>query len=263
MVLPGLVFQGVHFVRVFHGRQVVVPEHGVVIQVELGVQGQHGPGLGDHQGVDLRQGAVQADEHAVEILDEARGRADQGGVEPDPEGQVPGLVGGKARRRVHRLFKYPFRGPGRHFLDLHAAFGAHHDHRLSRTPVHHQPQVELLGDILGLLHQDLVDHLAFRAGLGRDQRHAQDLVGHLLHFLQGGGNLDAPAFAPASGVDLGLDHKRAFGQGFRHLPGFPGGRSHVALGHRHVKLFQQIFGLIFVNFHGRSFFRFFRKAGYH
>jgi hypothetical protein len=66
-------------------------------------------------------------------------------------------------------------------------------------------------------------------------------------------------------VDLGLDHKGAVGQFFRHLAGFPGGRGHVALGHRHVEFLQQIFGLIFVNFHGRSFFRFFRlfrKAGY-
>ena len=57
----------------------------------------------------------------------------------------------------------------------------------------------------------------------------------LLHFLEGGGDLDAAALAPAPGVDLGLDHKGAFGQFFRHLAGFPGGRGHVALGHRHVE----------------------------
>ncbi len=74
-------------------------------------------------------------------------------------------------------------------------------------------------------------------------------------------DLDAPALAPAPGVDLGLDHKGAFGQFLRHLAGFPGGRGHVALGHRHVELLQQIFSLIFVNLHGISFLQKFLAAG--
>ena len=76
---------------------------------------------------------------------------------------------------------------------------------------------------LGPLHQNLVHHLAFGAGLVGDQGHAQDLVRHLLHLFGGGGALDAAALAAAAGMDLGLDHKGAFPQFLGHLPGLPVG----------------------------------------
>ena len=124
----------------------------------------------------------------------------------------------------------------------------------SEAAVRDDAQVEFLGDVVGPLHQDLVDHLAFGAGLVGDQGHAQDLVRHPLHLLGGGGGLDAAALAAAAGMDLGLDHKGAFPQFLGHLPGLPVGVGHRAFGHRHVEFPQQFFGLIFVNLHNRRSF---------
>ena len=228
-------------------------EHGVVVQVELGVQGQHVAALGDHQGVDLRQGAVQVDEGPVEVFDETHRRAQQFRVEAHPEDQVAGLVAHAAGDGVDRLFDDQLRAAGRHFFDIHAARGAHHDHRPAQPPVRDDPQIKLLGDILGLFHQDLVDQAPFGAGLGRDQGHAQDLVRHPLHFLGGGRGLDAAALAPAAGVDLGLDHKGAFRQLFGHLAGLQVGVGHPPFGHRHVKFPEQFLSLILVNLHRSSF----------
>ena len=179
----------------------------------------------------------------------------QFGVETDPEGQVTGLIAHTAGDGIDRLFDDQLRGTGRHLFDLHAARGAHHDHRPSYAAIRDDAQVELLGDVLGLLHQDLVDHLAFGAGLVGDQGHAQDLVRHPLHLLGGRGGLDAAALAAAAGMDLGLDHKGACPQFLGHLPGLPVGVGHRAFGHRYVEFPQQFFGLIFMNLHNRRSFQ--------
>jgi hypothetical protein len=51
--------------------------------------------------------------------------------------------------------------------------------------------------------------LALRAGLVRDQLHAENVLGVQFGVLAGAGHLDAAALAAASGVNLRLDHHAA------------------------------------------------------
>ncbi len=65
--------------------------------------------------------------------------------------------------------------------------------------------VQFLLDVGAFLDQQAAHFLAFRAGLVRDQLHAEDLVRVFAHLIQRLGNLDAAALAAAAGVDLRLD----------------------------------------------------------
>ena len=63
--------------------------------------------------------------------------------------------------------------------------------------------------MLGLLFDEHAAHEApFGAGLGRDQRHADDLLRRRFGLVRRGGELDAAALAAAAGVDLRLDDGR-------------------------------------------------------
>jgi hypothetical protein len=61
-------------------------------------------------------------------------------------------------------------------------------------------------DIGAFFDQQVADLLAFRAGLVRDQLHAEDLASVFANFFERGCNLDATTLATATGVNLGLDH---------------------------------------------------------
>src|SRR5208337_4613243 len=87
-----------------------------------------------------RQGAVQADEQPVKVLDKAHRGAQQLGVETHPEGQVAGLIGQAAGDGIHRLFDDQLRGAGRHLFNLHTAGGAHHDHGTAKVGSGNNPR---------------------------------------------------------------------------------------------------------------------------
>ena len=74
-----------------------------------------------------------------------------------------------------------------------------------RRAVDHDAQVQLALDLQPLLDEHAADLLAFRAGLVRDQRHADHLLGELLGLVGRLGQLDAAALAAAAGVNLRLD----------------------------------------------------------
>ena len=63
--------------------------------------------------------------------------------------------------------------------------------------------VEPRSDVGAVFDVQAADLLAFRAGLVRDQLHAQDLLASL-HVVNGLGTLTPPPFATATGVDLAL-----------------------------------------------------------
>ena len=91
-----------------------------------------------------------------------------------------------------------------------------------------------------------------RAGLVRDQRHAQHALGFLLHILDGFDDLDAAALAAAAGMDLRLHHPdrtaQFLGRGHRFLDREGG----LARGTGAPKAAQNLLGLIFMDIHGIS-----------
>ena len=101
-----------------------------------------------------------------------------------------------------------------------------------------------------------------RAGLDRDQGLAQHLGGMLAHFVDRMGEANPAlgvrpellelALAAAAGVDLRLDHPQRPGKLLRGLDRFLDAHCGMARGHRNAEFREQLFGLIFVDVHGRG-----------
>jgi hypothetical protein len=140
----------------------------------------------------------------------------------------------------------------RHFFDVHAAFGRDDEGDAAGGAVHQRRQIQLAFDRRAVFYIKTLDQAARRAGLMRDQRHAQDTCRFLLHILDGFDHLDAAALAAAAGMDLRFHHPDRAAQflggsnGFFHREGAP------AFWHRHAESAQDFFGLIFVDIHGVS-----------
>ena len=100
-------FAGAEFVRVFFGGvaelgELRVAEQGVVVEADLGVEGEQLAGLGDDERVDLDQAAIERDEQLAERLHELLGRADARAGEVELRGTAcgPGTTAGRRRGRT-------------------------------------------------------------------------------------------------------------------------------------------------------------------
>ena len=112
-----------------------------------------------------------------------------------------------------------------------------------------QPDVELPLDGQPLFDQHAADALTGRAGLVRDQLHAEDGLGVGLDRLEALGDLDAAALAAAAGVDLRLDDRHRTAEPLGDLDGLLRREGDLAARHRHAELREDGLGLIFVNLH--------------
>ena len=139
---------------------------------------------------------------------------------------------------------------GRNLFDFHAARRRRHEHGLALRAIEHDAEIQLAFDGQCLFDQQPLHDAAFRSGLVRDQRHAENLLRDLNRFGRILGDLDAAAFAASAGVDLRLHDDAAadfLRCGFRLFDGV----CHFASWHRDAVLGQDRLGLIFVNFHGQ------------
>ncbi len=97
--------------------------------------------------------------------------------------------------------------------------------------------------------------LALRAGLVRDELHAEDGLRVLVGLLDGLGELDATALAAATGVNLRLDDDDRIAGGEELLGGRVGlfqRGGHFTGGDGNAVLPQDLLGLILVDLHARS-----------
>ncbi len=147
-------------------------------------------------------------------------------------------------------------------LDVHAALGRGDDGDPAALAVDEQGEVEFLGDVDAVGDVEALDLLAGRAGLDGDQRLAEHLGRMLADLVDRVGEADAAlgvrakllelALAAAAGVDLRLDHPersgKLLGGGDRLVDAHRG----KAGGDRDAVLREQLFGLIFVDVHGRA-----------
>ena len=81
---------------------VLVPEHGVVVEVDLGVETKELAGLGHDQGVDLQQAHVGPDEGAIERADELDALLDLIALELQGRGDLAAVEGRVAGSRIDR-----------------------------------------------------------------------------------------------------------------------------------------------------------------
>jgi hypothetical protein len=155
----------------------------------------------------------------------------------------------QARGDAHDLL----RRLGGDFLDVHAARGAGHHHRLAGGAVEQHAQVELALHLEALFDQDASHNPPFGAGLMGDERHAEHLDREVFGLVRRLGQLDAAALAAAAGVDLRLDDDDRGAETPGNVAGLGGRKGHFAAGHGDAVLRQNRFRLILVDFHrGRN-----------
>ena len=152
--------------------------------------------------------------------------------------------------RIDREGQDFFRRLVRDLLDVHAAFGGDDEGDARGLAIDQHGEVELALDGGAVLDIEAVDFLAVRAGLVRDQRHAEHAGRLFLHVVDGFDHLDAAGFAAPAGVDLRLHHPDRAAQLFGAFDRLIDGERRHAARHRHAEFAQDRFGLILVDVHG-------------
>ncbi len=226
----------------------------MAVEGDLGVEGEHAVVLEDDERVHLEERGVELDEGLVDEREQLGGVLGRRAREPEAVGEVARLVAGEPDDGVDDLLEDLLGRLGGDLLDLHAALGRGHDDDAPGAAVDDDAQIELARDVHTLLDEEALDDLARGPRLVRHELHAEDLLRRLARGGRALDDLDAPALAAATGVDLGLDdHHLAARLGDERLGGglglvdAEGGRP---LGHGHAVLPQQLFPLILVDFHG-------------
>ena len=237
-------------------------EHGVAVERHLGVEHHQLAVLGDRERVDLDLLGVGAEEGVVELrgdvgglLGEVAGQAERGG---DGAAVVRHEAGrGVDGDRLDLLRRVV--GDG---FDIHPAFGRDDHGDAAAVAVDQQREIIFLRDVDAVGDVEAVDLLALGAGLDRDERVAEHVLGVGADFVDRLGEANAAlgvgaelgelALAAAAGVDLRLDHPQGPGE-------LLGGADRILDAHRGMaggdgdaELREQFLGLIFVDVHDDS-----------
>ena len=140
---------------------------GVVVEVELAVEGQHVAGGRDDQRVDLGERGVGVDEELDEVLEERRPLLGRVAGEAERLADLPRLEIGQAEADVDRHAEDLLGGLVGDDLDLDSPFGRGHHDRALQAAVDRHAQVELAGDVVPDRDQHLGDRAALRHRSGR------------------------------------------------------------------------------------------------
>src|SRR5574343_332121 len=250
--LGGFDFVGVFFVQVAHGDDFRLTVQRVGVEVELGVERLDGAVGFVDQRVDFSQRSVGFHVAGVQVLQRFDALRNRSFVHAHALGQFQGLLVGQADQRVDEDLDDLFRCLVCDFFDVHTALvRSHHGNGLG-SAVGQRSNVVFVLDVGAFFDQQVTNLLAFRAGLMRDQLHAENLAGVFANFFQRGCDLDATALATATCVNLGLDHPDLAAQGFGCLDRvFHGGAVNPAR-NGDAEFLQDLLALIFVNFHALS-----------
>jgi hypothetical protein len=167
----------------------------------------------------------------------------------DSERDLVGLGAAQPGDRIHHQLVDLLGHPGGHVLDVDPALGRSHQADPLADAVHHQSHVELLADVGSLFDQQPAHDLTARARLVRDQPHAQDRRGVGADLLDRAAHLDAAALASPAGVDLRLHDPDRPSQLARRIDRLIDTEAGDPAGHRDPEAAQNLFALVFVDFH--------------
>ena len=156
-MLPGRRFAGVLLRDVAHRRQVLVAVQGVVVQVDLGVQGQQVAVLGDDQGVDLHQAGIAVGEQSVQACHQLLQFPNLAALQAQTETQLAALVGLQAGGRVDVGGEDLLGRVGGHLFDVHPPGRRGHKQQPSPPAVHQHTQIEFARRRGRQFHQQVVD----------------------------------------------------------------------------------------------------------
>ena len=152
-------------------------ELGIAVEADLGVEHQQLAVVGDRQRVDLDLRGVGAEEGVVELGQHAGACLARSPVEAERGGDRAAVVRHQAGRRIDGDRLDLLRRVVGDRLDVHAALGRGDDGDAAGLAVDQQREVEFLGDVDAVGDVEALDLLALRAGLDRDQRLAEHLLG--------------------------------------------------------------------------------------
>jgi hypothetical protein len=170
-------------------------------------------------------------------------------VQAERKGDVSSVVTLKPHGGIDRFLDDLFRCVGGDFLDLHPTLSAGDKNRPACVAIDENRKVELLGDIGPFFHQETMDLAAFRTGLMRHERLADEFLGKTGDGALVLGNLDPACLATPTRMDLRLhdeDRRIQFigpsGCGF-------GRGDLLSTRHRHSELGKELLCLKLVNVH--------------
>lgn len=204
-----------------------VAEQGVVLEVELGVQRQNIPVFRHNERIDFRQGSVLFRIQAEQILQQAGAGVQVSARESQKGRGPPRLEVRQAVQRISHDTDETLRRVCGHGFNIHASVRAGHQDRAARRAIQRDRRVQLARDLLPAFHQHRAHHAAFRPVCpvisARPSREAA--IRSASSGVDAGFTPSGPA--PASGVDLRLDHhvraqlagrRGRFGSMLRHRP---------------------------------------------
>src|SRR5690606_24656435 len=164
-------------------------------------------------------------------------------------GNLAAMEPADARSRVNGEAEDLFRRLGRHFLDIHAAFGRGDEGDARGRAVNEDGEVELALDGGTFLDIEAVHFLAFGARLMGHERRTEQAPCLLLDILDRLHHLHAAGLAATARMDLRLDDPYRPAQLFRFRDSLFRSERCMPPGHRHTVLRKHGFGLVFVNIH--------------
>ena len=181
-------------------------EHGVVVEVPLGIEREQAIVFGSDEGIDLGQRSIARFECCIKRGHERHRLVHLLRLDAQRKGQLARLKGLQSHAGLDVLFQNRVRIFGRNLFNLHAAARRGHKHRLAHGAINHDAEIQFAINRQSLFHQQPLNFLPFGASLVRDQIHAQHLGGDVARLCDRFGNLYSTALATSAGVYLGFDY---------------------------------------------------------
>ena len=197
---------GIFLRRIAQRRQLLLAEHRVRVDVDLGVERDELAGLGDDERVDLEQRGIALEVDAVQRHQDGLELADLRALEAEAESELAALVGLQPRGGIDVDAQDLLRRVRGHFFDVHAAGGGGDDGHAAALAIQRERQVDLAVDLRAGLDVHRLDGQAFGTGLFGHQPLAEHVRGGGAHRVEVARQLDAAGLAAAARMHLGLDH---------------------------------------------------------
>ena len=234
----------------------------VGIEIHLAVEADQLAILGHHQRIDLEHAHVFLDKQPVELADHLHALTDLITGQSERERDVAAVEREITRGRIDGQRDDLLRRVVGHLLDVHAACLRRDERDAAGGAIDQRREIQLAIDLRTVLDVEPLHDAASGTGLHGDQRVTQHLLGELTDLvdrlgephatLVAGSGLLELAFAATTGVDLRLDHPDRAGKLLSRLDGIFHRECSDAIRRSYAILTIELFGLIFMDVHGKS-----------
>ncbi len=249
VVLDGGRFGGVFLREVAHGGQVGVAELGVVVGVDLAVEGGEVAVCEDGQRVQLDQGEILLVEQLVQAKHDLDELVHLLRIQVHLEPEIAALVRLQAFDEIHHEGVDVFRRFGGHLLDVDAAvLGGDERDRLG-VAIGEDREVQFLRDIGRVGDQDQVHRQRTASRLVGFHVGTEHALGSGADVIETAAELDATGLAATTGMDLGLDHPLRTTKVLGGVDSGIGRVGNLARRYGDAVLGEQFFSLVLVEIH--------------